>query len=424
MSTATDVGLSPAQQRSIAWSDARINIWSGTIRSGKTVASLLRFAMAVAAAGPGVITVTSKTFDTAYRNVFATLMDPAVMGSAAVMTDYTRGAPTATVLGREVDVITANDKRAEGRLRGATILIAYVDEITMIPKQFWDTLLGRMSGHGATLFGTTNPDAPGHWLNTGFLLPDGAGFGSVAHFVLTLADNPGLAPEYVEAIKREYTGLWYDRMILGKWCMAQGAIYDGWNPSINVVDTVPRIERWICDGVDYGTTNPFHAVKLGIGPDPAGGRALYVTDEWRYDSKIKHRQMTDVEYSREYRAWSESSPYGGGATVRAEYVAVDPSAASFRVQLYRDGWQSVAAKNEVAGDGGGLRTVSSLISAGKLKIARHCKHLIAEIPGYSWDDDAAQKGHDEPVKINDHGCDALRYAAKTTEPLWYRQIWG
>ena len=44
---------------------------------------------------------------------------------------------------------------------------------------------------------------------------------------------------------RQYTGLWYKRMILGEWCLAEGAVYEGWDPDRHIVgDTdMPAIGR-------------------------------------------------------------------------------------------------------------------------------------------------------------------------------------
>src|SRR5690606_41410178 len=56
------------------------------------------------------------------------------------------------------------------------------------------------------------------------------------HF--SLEDNPNLDPKYVEALKREYTGLWYKRYILGQWVLAEGIVYDMFDPQKHVVPTV------------------------------------------------------------------------------------------------------------------------------------------------------------------------------------------
>jgi phage terminase large subunit len=66
----------------------------------------------------------------------------------------------------------------------------------------------------------------------------------------------------------------------------------------------------------------------------------------------------------------------------------------------------------------GIRTVSSLLTLGRLFVADSCKALINEFPGYAWDDKKAKEGLDVPIKIDDHSLDALRYALHTTESAW------
>lgn len=407
--------LSELQERSIAHSTARINLWTGSIRSGKTVASLTRWLDYVRTAPRGgALLITGKTFDTVSRNVFGPLQDPAVTGPAAALVKYTRGASQATILGRTVEVITANDNRAENRLRGMTCAGAYGDEVTLLPEGFFDQLLGRMSVPGAKFFGTSNPDNPTHWLRKRFLLQARTlGGRHLRHWHFTLDDNPALDPAYVAAIKREYVGLWYKRFILGEWVLAAGAIFDMFDAARHVVDELPTIVRWISLGIDYGTRNPFHGVLLGLGADGC----LYLTREWRWDSVARRRQLTDVEYSRHLREWLTTVPVPGTTLtgVMPELHVVDPSAASFRVQLYQDGISARLADNAVID---GIRTLSSLFALDLLKIHSSCTGLLDEIPGYSWSDKAAAEGLDEPVKADDHGIDAARYAVHTTRNLW------
>lgn len=71
-----------------------------------------------------------------------------------------------------------------------------------------------------------------------------------------LDDNHALDPAYVAALKREYTGLWYKRFVLGAWVMAEGAIFDMFDEDRHVVDELPLMEKWLAVGVDYGTANP------------------------------------------------------------------------------------------------------------------------------------------------------------------------
>lgn len=405
--------LSRKQIRSIAEATARISIWHGAIRSGKTIASLVAFLIAVAAApASGLIVIVGRSLQTIERNVLDPLQDEALFGSVAKLVVHTRGATTATILGRTVHLIGAADSRAEGRLRGLTACLAYVDEATLMPRGFWNQLLGRLSVPGARLMATTNPDNPGHWLKKEFL--DRAADLDLRAWHFTLDDNPALDPAYVASLKAEYVGLWYRRFISGHWVQSEGAIYEMFDARQHVVKTLPRIERWLCDAIDYGTVNPYADLLVGLGAD----RRLYVVSEYRHDSRTARRQMTDGEYSKARRAWLARvpQPETNVVGVAPEWTIVDPSASSYIEQLHRDGVSGVTAADNSVLDG--IRTVSSLFSTGDLLVHESARGLVDELPGYSWDDKAAERGEDKPIKENDHSCDALRYGVRTTEALW------
>lgn len=408
--------LSRKQIEFIAHSTARINIATGAVRSGKTIASLLKWLMIVADPPPGgELVIAAKTTQTAGRNLFAPLTNPDIFGPLAAQVHYTPGAPTATILGRRVHVVGANDARSESKIRGMTVAACLVDEATLIPREFWNQMLARMSVPGATLVATTNADSSGHWLRKEFLLNRSL---DLRQWNFTLDDNPHLPAAYVQALKVEYGpgSLFYKRFVDGLWVVAEGAIYDMWNPDQHVIDILPPMWRWIAAGVDYGTTNPFHAVLLGV-----AGETVYVASEFRYDSRKAGRSLTDAEYSERFAGWLRGYRPAGAAVsgVRPEMVAVDPSAASFMQQLARDGWPPHPADNAVLD---GIRTVSSLLTSGRLKVHRSCQHLIDEIPGYSWDDTKALRGMDAPIKVDDHGVDALRYAVATSEYAWRNPV--
>ncbi|WP_043843494.1 PBSX family phage terminase large subunit [Amycolatopsis taiwanensis] len=411
--------VSPKQIRSIVESaSARLCVWTGAVRSGKTIGSLLAFLIRVAAAPrSGLIVIAGKTLQTIERNIIDPLQDSAIFGPVAGAVHHTRGSNTAVILGRTVHLLGANDKGAEGKFRGATVYLAYVDEATLIPEAVWNQILARLSPPGAQLLATTNPDGPAHWLRKNFLLR--AAELRLATWTFTLDDNPHLDPAYVESLKREYVGLWYRRFIEGQWCLAEGAVYEMWDPARHVIDVLPPIERWVGMGVDYGTTNPFAALLLGMGaPEFDGARRLYLTHEWRWDSKERRRALTDHEYSERLRGWLDDLPRPHAPNVHGihpEWTVVDPSAASFIQQLYRDGLTPTLADNSVLD---GIRTVSSLLARDLLKVHKSCGGWLDEIGGYSWDPDKAERGEDAPIKVADHSLDAGRYVVHTTEALW------
>ncbi len=406
--------MSPKQIDFVANSNARINIASGAVRSGKTIGSLLKWLMICADPPPGgELVVVAKTAQTAARNLFAPLTSPDIFGEAAKHVQYTMGAPTANILGRRVHVIGANDARSESKIRGMTVAACLMDEATLLPREFFNQMLARMSVANATLIATTNADSSGHWLRKEFLLNDGI---DLRQWHFTLDDNPHLPAAYIEALKAEYGpgSLFYKRFVDGLWILAEGAIYDMWDPERHVVKTLPQMWRWISAGVDYGTTAPFAALLLGV-----RGDELYLASEWRYDSRKERRSLTDVEYSSRLKGWLGGfRPPGSHIPgVMPEMIAVDPSAASFMQQLYRDGFSPTPAENSVLD---GIRLVSSLLTSDRLKVHSSCQGLIDEIPGYSWDPAKAVRGIDAPIKADDHSCDGARYAIATGESAWRR----
>jgi PBSX family phage terminase large subunit len=357
----------------------------------------------------GELAMIGKTIQTLARNVIAPLRSAEIFGPLARETQYVMGAPQAVILGRPVHIIGAADARSEEKIRGLTGAGFYVDEATLIPELVWNQVLTRMSVPGSKLFATTNPDNPYHWLRTNFIL---GGDHRTRTFKFRLPDNPSLEPEYIDWLKTQFHGLFYRRFIDGDWVAAEGAIYDMLDHDVHVVDIIPAISQWLCVGIDYGTSNPFHALLLGL---TITGE-LYVCAEWRYHGRKAQRQLTDAQYADKLREWLARDPVGPRyGAIDPHWWIVDPSAASFRTELKTRGVRQYEADNSVLD---GIRLVSSLLGGNKLRIHRSCEHLINEMSGYSWDDSLALMGKDAPLKENDHGPDALRYAVKTTEAIW------
>lgn len=420
--------LGPQQMRSLRESKARVNIFEGAIRSGKTIVSLLRFLMAVLFAKGGVIVVIARTRDSAYRNVFEPLMNPDLFGPLARLVHYTAGAPTARIMGRTVHVLGASDAKSEKVLRGLTVALAYVDEVTVIPEEFFTQLLGRMSPPKAKLFGTTNPDSPAHWLKAKFLDRITTSLNGWRSWHFMLDDNPALTEEYKCQIKTEFTGLWYRRFVMGEWVAAEGAVFDMWDVDTHVIpwDQLPEMREIIAVGMDYGTTNPTAALLLGVSAEiDALGRPtprLFFIDEYRHDSKVSQMKLTDAELSRAIVEWLAQNhlPANTSTRLTPRHVILDPSAASLSIELRKaHGVTTTPADNDVLY---GIRTLASLLAEGKLLVSDRCQGFIQEAPGYSWDPKATLKGEDKPLKLADHSLDAGRYALTTTENIWRRYI--
>lgn len=428
--------LSPKQIVAVGHATGRVNIYEGAIRSGKTFSSILAWLAFVASAPPnGELIMIGKNKDSIYRNVFAPIENEPALSMVSDQVHYRQGSNTARILGRRVNVVGANDTKAESKIRGMTVAGAYVDEITVLPVEFFKQLLGRMSVPGSRLYGTTNPDSPAHWLKVDYLdkidVPDAAGVPQLQNwfrFHFTIDDNPQLSDEYKDSIKAEYTGLWYRRFILGLWVSAEGAVYDMWDASpFNPLrpDDGGHVVAWrdlpimtdiFAVGIDYGTTNPTSAIMLGLGVD---GR-LYAIDEYRHDSTDGVIRLTDSQLSEAFRAWLKADHLPYSTPLVPQYIVLDPSAASFHAQLKLDGLTNVAnADNDVTY---GVRTVASLLARKLFLVSDRCTGWMSEAPGYSWDPTAQLRGEDKPMKVADHSCDALRYVITTTQKLWVNRL--
>jgi PBSX family phage terminase large subunit len=379
------------------------------VRSGKTFSSLIAWLLFVLDGPPGELLMFGRTERTLKRNILdplAELLDEADFRLVS-------GSGECFIFGRRVYLAGANDERSEGKIRGLTLAGAYGDEITLAPESFWTMLLSRLSVRGARLFGTTNTDSPAHWLKKKYV--DREKDLDLRVFQFRLDDNPSLDQGYVAALRREYVGLWKRRYIDGEWALAEGAVFDMFDESRHVVATLPQdaqkqpvaiIQSWA--GSDYGTVNP--AVFLMASQV---AQRLYIHDEWRHDSRLAGRQMTDADYSKAFRNWT--------ARLRIEprWTFVDPSAASFMAQLYRDKVRGVTPADNAVLDG--IRDVSTLLGNDQLAfVGPTTRATVEEMTGYGWDPKAQARGEDKPMKVTDHGPDTVRYLCRGTQKVWRR----
>ena len=374
---------------SIANSNARINIWEGSVRSSKTTCSLVRWITFVSQAPQGDLLMAGKTERTLKRNILNPLKD--MLGKQF---RFVEGKGEASMFGRRIMVVGASDERAESKIRGGTFAGTYLDEWTLFPESFTVMLLSRMSVPGAKLFATTNPDNPYHYIKKNYI--DNPEIDkAVFHFELD--DNPNLGEEFKDAIKKEYSGLWYKRFIQGLWVMAEGAIYDMFREDVHMVEVSKDYDDYIkiWAAVDYGTSNP---CTFGIYGKHKDGKR-YKLAEWYFDSSEAGYQKTDAQYADDFSEFVEGVPI--------KDVYVDPSAASFKTELERRGFPVVDANNDVLD---GIRIVSTELEQGRYFIDKSCKHTAKEFVSYAWDPKAQKRGEDKPIKQNDHAMDCDRYA--------------
>ena len=384
--------LSPKQQEYLQNCNHRWNIKVGATGSGK---SWLDYAMVIpkrviACRGEGTIVLLGNTRGTVSRNIIDPMRE--IWGSTLVSGIHSDS--TITLFGKKAHVLGADNKKHVARIQGMTIEYGYGDEMTTWSDDVFQMLKSRLRCPHSVYDGTCNPDSPHNYVKK-FLDSNADIFCQSS----TIDDNPFLPPEFVAALKQEYAGtVYYDRFILGRWALAEGRIYDMFDRQKHVVSSVERPYTAFYISMDYGTQNPTAMLLWG----KCNG-VWYAVKEYYYSGREQKQQKTDEEY------YTDLVKLAGSRAIRS--VIIDPSAASMIACIKRHGHFHVKPADNTVLDG--IRNTATALNSGAIFICDCCERTIGEFESYVWDEKAAERGEDKPIKENDHAMDAMRYFVQT-----------
>lgn len=331
---------------------------------------------------------------------------------------------------------SSKDPAAFRYANGSTILVAggdkpekflsaeldriFVDEAVEITLDLYETLISRLRGQSKTyrqILLSTNPSHPSHWIKRR------ADAGTMRMITSTHRDNPYYVDRdgtYTEA-GAEYmakldalTGARRLRLRDGLWVASEGVVFEGWDDGIHMIDRFKVPDSWTrWWSIDLGYTNPFCWQDWREDPD---GR-LYLVREIYMTRRLAEdhaKQILDIMRQNPDEPRPRAIITDHDAEDRAtleKHLGMSTQAAHKTVV---DGIQVVQSRLKSQGDGkprlfimrGGLvEEDKTLADSGRPT------RTSEEIPGYVW---AVKPGNgmglkEEPVKQNDHGCDALRY---------------
>lgn len=352
----------------------RINILEGSVRSGKTYVSLILWGFWVASKPQDcTFLMAGKTLSTLKRNVLIPFQE--IFGDSNF--EFSTSSKEAMFFGRRIYLEGVGDVRSESKIRGLTLDGAYCDELSLFDEDFFIMLMSRLSKHGAKLFATTNPDHPNHWLKKNYL--DNKSL-DLLDLRFTLDDNIFLDREYVESLKKEYKGMYYDRFIKGLWVAAEGRIYPdipknlilgakamqtrlGHSPPVTVVA-----------GVDYGGNKSASVFTLtGF---TKGFREVYVLDEY-YDSRNKSAEHLIEAFRTQIEKWRQEYPISAAYCDSAEQLLVKSFRSAVNVEVKNALKRPVNTR---------INMLGRLISSGRIFISSKCAHLIDAIETAVWDE--------------------------------------
>lgn len=402
--------FAPKQLQFIVESDAKWNLAHGSVRSGKTVGTLFRFMEACADCPDSQIFMAGFTSETIYQNAIRLIMESPQLSEFRRFCTWFSGKRQLKYKDKVIQTLGAKDEGAIGQFQGKTMSLLYGDEMTLWPESIIDMANTRLSNPWSMGFGSMNPSHPNHKLKQWI---DKADAGDPNYYALhfTLDDNPYVDEQYKQRIRDSLSGLFYKRNYLGLWCLAEGSIFDFFDRNIHVVRKPPRAAEYWVAGIDYGTSNNFACMLMGVntGHSTQMGVCRWFEKEYVWDSKKQGRQKTNSEYADDVLEFLE--PYG----VRAVYI--DPSAASFRLELRKRGLTVVDADNDVMN---GITFMTSEMRKGNIFVCQDCPNLIRELETYVWDAKAAERGEDKPLKKDDHCIDGSRYVCFTHKVQAYQ----
>ena len=368
-------------------------VCDGAVRSGKTLAMGLGFFLwAMSCFRSQKFGVCGKTIGSLRRNVLSEILPKLEALGATCQEKRTENLVILKLWGRENRFYTfgGRDESSASLIQGITFAGILLDETALMPRSFVEQACARCSVAGSRLWFNCNPEGPEHWFYKSWILE--AEKRNCLRLQFTMEDNPSLTEAIRERYRRLYTGVFYQRYILGQWVQAEGRVYDFFTP--DMLRSAPEgCQDWYIS-CDYGTVNP-----TSMGLWGRKGESWYRVAEFYFDSRREKRQMTDGEYADALEALA------GGRRLRG--VIVDPSAASFIEVLRRRGIPVRKAKNDVLS---GIRLTSDCLKSGKLVICDTCPDCIRELGEYLWEPGG---GRDRVRKEHDHAMDDMRYFAAT-----------
>lgn len=208
-------------------------------------------------------------------------------------------------------------------------------------------------------------------------------------FNFTSYDNPFIPKDELDKAKQELTENRFAQEYLADFRKTEGLVYKEFDREKHTYSTLPEI-RWVkkLSGLDFGWTNPTASILCYKSTD----NDYYIESEfYKTEQSVKNiiKQMND---------WKSDEIYPDPEAPEKIRELIEAGLFTMKVHKGKD---SVVA---------GIAKVQALFKNNKIKINKHCENLIWELETYRYPDKKTEHNTpEEPIKENDHLCDAVRY---------------
>ncbi len=369
-------------------------IADGAVRSGKTLCMSLSFVLwAMSSFDRTAFALCGKTVGSLKRNVVYPLLPILRSRGFDITEKMTEGV---LIIASKTNtnnfyMFGGGDESAREKIQGMTLGGVLFDEAALLKESFVNQAVARCSVAGSKFWFNCNPEGPNHWFKRRWIDGDK----NLVYLHFTMEDNLSLPEEVKERYRRMYSGVFYNRFILGRWVAAEGVIYDMFADS-HIFSEHPLYEKYYVS-IDYGTQNPCVFILWG----QSGGR-WYGVKEYYWCGRDRGVQKTDASYAEDLCAFL--------GNINPVAVIVDPSASSFIAEIKERGYRVKKAKNDVVD---GIRLVGRMLSEREILFHSSMENTLREFSSYVWDLSAVDRGEDKPLKEDDHAMDAIRYFCAT-----------
>ena len=331
------------------------------------------------------------------------------------------------------------------KVSGMQFNVIGIDEATETTEAQYTQLLGRLRYDGKVvgdkkykipfrqIITCTNPAGPSHYLYRKFFEKEVG-----ARYHMRAEDNPGVPEDYVQQLKDNYSGVFYERYVEGKWVGTEAVVFNEFDrrkhihtdvqlESIGFQDSelfpnmiVPPEDWEVYRGIDFGYPSPMSVQWWARPPaeerseDQVGPLVMF-REFYKSDTLVE-------DVADKIRNWSKD--------LEVYQTFADPAQANDRETLSRHGVSSTEAKKDVWN---GIQAVKGLLGKqfsdygdmpgivlyedalinspdDDLESANKPQKLADEIGSYEW-----KEGQDQPRKKDDHGCDTMRYVVYTLD---------
>lgn len=389
-------------------------ICDGAVRSGKTSIMTVAFIdWAMREFNGQRFGICGKTVDSAVKNIVVPYISMSYAKERYTLrwrrTDKLLEVRHGTVT-NWFEVFGGKDESSFSLIQGRTFAGVLLDEVALMPKSFVNQALARCSVDGARLWFSCNPENPNHWFHEEWIKCHKER--NALYLRFSMEDNPSLSQTTLERYKSMFSGVFYQRYILGLWVAAEGAVYPQFaaEPERFIRDDAPSI-LYATIGVDFGGTGSAHSFTLtGF---TAGMQQVILLDEYYHNNKkqgvLSPKELEDAFVDFVRRAQTKYRVYEARCD-SAEQTLIQ----GLRIAAARNGL-GIEIRDAIKGPiNDRIAFYNSMMAQGRFFIMRHCKASIDAFQSAVYD---SKKQEDIRLDDGSTNIDSLDSAEYTTEPV-------